>query len=400
MAMTPVPVGFRTLACAALALAQLLLARPGSAQENGNAGGPLAAPDSASPASPAAAADAEGARYYFYRPDLPYGSTGQLSPLNVLATRGFSTLSWSSSERHPLRIDWSNGWANVWDALAHPDAAVQRNGGWGHFLKQEFGPVSWNVWEWAFAPNYSGHLVAGGITYRALAEWYDAHGAPMPRVLGGATAMATILVNEAIESQNGTAGYASTTSDVYIFEPLGIVLFSFDGVAAFFADKLNAQDWSPMASVTLPKLQILNNAQLHSFHFGLPFTERADLLFVTGQGSQVGVLYDVGPEYAFGVAGGFTANSQLISATSEESLTAKAGGGLYVTRRNSLLANLNVFRGGETLAVLNVYPGALGGPMRDLGTWAMLNRGGDFSLGFTFRPMLGLGLGYDFWRVP
>jgi hypothetical protein len=377
----------------AVTFALVLLPRSASAQDD-DAGQPPAVPDSV-PAETSA-----GMRYYFYRPDVPYGSAGQFSPLSVLATRGFSTLSWSSSERHPLRIDWGSGWANVWDALAHPNATVQRAGGWADFAWQELGPVGWNVWEWAFAPNYAGHLVAGGITYRALTEWYDARGAPSPRVLGAATAMATILVNEAIESRNGTAGYASTTSDVYFFEPLGIALFSLDGVAGFFANTLHAEDWSPLASLTLPKLQLLNNSQLHSFHIGLPFVERADLLFVTGQGSQAGVLYDVAPEYSLGVAGGFTASSQLLSDTSQESLIAKAGGGLYLARRNSLLANLNVFRGGETLAVLNLYPGVLGGPVRDLGMWAMLNRGGDFSLGFSFRPMLGIGLGYDFWRVP
>src|SRR6185503_10245127 len=197
-----------------------LLAGAVAAQENGGS------PEPAAPPPAARDVELDGPRYYFYRPDTPYGSAGQFSPLNVLATRGFSTLSWSSSERHLFRIPWGNGWSNVWDALAHPDAAVQRNGGWGHFIRQELGPVSWNVWEWAFAPNYSGHLVAGGITYRELAEWYDAHGAPAPRVLGAASAMATILVNEAIESREGDEGYASSMSDVYFFEPLGIALFS------------------------------------------------------------------------------------------------------------------------------------------------------------------------------
>jgi hypothetical protein len=373
----------------AVFVALAALAPPVRAQN----GDPEAARDSA-------AVPAGAPRYYFYQSELPYGSTGQFSPLNVLATRGFSTLSWSSAERHPLRIEWGTGWASVWDALTHPDAAVRRNGGWGHFLQQEFGPIGWNAWAWAFAPNYAGHLVAGGITYRALSEWYDAHGAPLPRVLGGASTMAIILVNEAIESRDGTEGYASTMSDVYFFEPLGIALFSLDGVAAFFADKLHAEDWSPLASLTLPKLQLLNNPQQHSFHFGLPLIERADLLFVTGQGSQVGVLYDLGPEYSLGVAGGFTANGQLITASSEESLIAKAGAGLYLTRKGSLLVNLNAFRGGETIALLNVYPGALGGRFGDLGTWAMLNRGGDFSVGVAFRPMLGIGLGWDFWRTP
>lgn len=352
------------------------------------------------PAGEAAGPANEIPDYFFYQPETPYGSAAQFSPLNVLATRGFSTLMWSDSERHPLRIDWGNGIANLWDAIASPHAAIERSGGFRAWLHDEFLPEGWNVWSWAFAPNYAGHVIAGGITARGLGEWFDAHGAPAPRVLGGVAAMATILVNEAIESRNGTAGYSSTTADVYVFEPLGIALFSVDGVARWFSTRLHAADWSPQASLTLPHLQLLNNSQLMSYHAGLPFSDRLDWLFVTGQGSQVGVLYDLGPEYRVAVAGGFTASSQLIDDRSNESLVAKAGAGAYLVRNNSLLANVNVFRGGETRVVVNVYPGTFRGPFRELGSWAMVNRGGDFSLGMSYRRMLGLGIGYDFWRTP
>ena len=125
----------RLLAGLAFALLGVLPAWRAAAQEPGNGEGP-AAPATASTGAP---------RYFFYHPDQPYGSAGQFSPLNVMATHGLSTLAWSSAERHLLRIDWGNGWSNVWDAVARPAAAVERSGGCGHWLHQELGPVTWHV---------------------------------------------------------------------------------------------------------------------------------------------------------------------------------------------------------------------------------------------------------------
>jgi hypothetical protein len=332
--------------------------------------------------------------YLFYRPEVDYGTARQFSPLSVVLNRGFSTLVWQGAERRPLHMKWRNGWGVVWGSLAHPDAAVERRGGWNVWAHDELGPFSWDPWGWMFASNYAGHTVAGGITYRMLSEWYDHHGVPAPRVFAGATVMGSILVNEAVEGQKGGPGAPSTVADVYLFEPLGIAAFSIDAIARLFSTYLHADDWSPQATVTLPDLQLENVAQLMSYHFALPFVKRLDFLALIGQGSQFGLLYDLSPEYSLGASTGFVANSRLVDAADREHVVARLTGGFYLTRHNSLLGSLSWSRGTEMRSQLSVYPGVLG----NVGGWAAWRRSGQFSVGLTALPIPGLGLGYDSQR--
>jgi hypothetical protein len=391
----------RTIARTCL-LGLLLAASPARAQVvEDDASHANAAPDITSPTEATTpSVPATEPRYFFHQPELGYGSAARFSPLSVLLDRGFSTLMWDSAERRPLRIEWTRGWTNVWDALAHPMPAIERWGGMKPVLRGQFLPETWNVWEWAFAANYAGHVLAGGQSYRALAEWYDDNGVPMPAVAGAATVMGTILVNEAIESRFLHEGVPSTVFDVYVFEPLGIALFSFDGVARFFARELHAQDWSPQSALTLPHGQLLNGAQMISYHVGLPGIERLDLLSVTGQGTQTGLLWDLDEERSLGAAVGFASKTRVLDELGRERLEARASGALYLSRRGSLLSSLTVFKGMENLAALNLYPGWANGPLRELGLWAVVRRGGNFSLGLTSGRVPGLGLGYDFWRKP
>ena len=391
----------RTRPLALLLTTALLVAGDAAAQSTGEATQPDAsvegptAPDAIETPPPVTEPP-----YLFYRPDLGYGSAARFSPLSILLDRGFSTLMWDSAERRPLHIEWERGWTNVWDALAHPMPAIDRWGGMKPVVRGQFLPENWNVWEWAFAANYAGHVVAGGQTYRALAEWYEANGVPLPEVAGAATVMATILVNEAIESRLLDAGVPSTVFDVYVFEPMGIALFSVDGVARFFARRLHAQDWSPQSALTLPNGQLLNGAQMMSYHVALPGVERLDLLTVTGQGTQTGLLWDLDPEHSIGAGVGFASKTRVLDELGRESLEARASGALYLSRNGSLLASLTVFKGMENLAALNLYPGWAGGRLRELGLWSVLRRGGNLSVGLTTRHVPGLGLGYDFWDAP
>jgi hypothetical protein len=212
--------------------------------------------------------------------------------------------------------------------------------------------------------------------------------------------MGTILVNEAIESRHLDAGVPSTVFDVYVFEPIGIALFSFDGVARFFARELHAQDWSPQSAQTFPSGQLLNGAQMISYHIALPWIERLDLLSVTGQGTQTGLLWDLDAERSVGAAFGFASKSRELDELGRERLEARASAALYLSRRGSLLASLTGFKGMDNLAAVNLYPGWAGERFRDLGFWAVVRRGGGVSVGITARRVPGLGLGYDFWPAP
>ena len=279
----------------------------------------------------------------------------------------------------------------MWGALSNPKGAIDRRGGFGTWMRDEMGPVSWDPWGWMFASNWAGHTVAGGITYRMLSEWYQDHRVPAPKVFAAATTMGSIFINEAIEGQKGGPGSSTTVADVYFFEPLGIGLFSIDAVAKFFSVHLHADDWSPQASVTLPDLQLENVAQVVSYHVPLPFVQRLDFLALIGQGSQMGFLYDLDPAYSLGAATGFVALSRVADLEDREHLTARLSGGLYLARHNSLLASANLYRGSEVKAELNLYPGVVG----DLGGWMTWRQDGRFSLGLTALPLPGIGLGYN-----
>ena len=73
-------------------LGALWLAAParGSAQDAALLDPALAAPTPA--ALPAPAAPAVSPRYFFYHPELEYGSAARFGPTNVVLNRGFSTL--------------------------------------------------------------------------------------------------------------------------------------------------------------------------------------------------------------------------------------------------------------------------------------------------------------------
>jgi len=147
------------------------------------------------PADTLSAGDEPASPYLLYRPEIHFGSAASGGPLNVLFNRGLSVMHFKGVERSLFETNWSNGFANVWDALAHPVEAIERGGGWGAWFKREFFPSNLSVWSWAWAPNYGGHIIAGGLTYRYLEEWFTAHGTPLPALSAATLLMGTMVVN-------------------------------------------------------------------------------------------------------------------------------------------------------------------------------------------------------------
>ena len=347
-----------------------------------------------------AAADSSAASisepsYIFYRPELDFGSVSVMGPLNVLFNRGFSVLHFRDQPRNIRHLRWGNGFAGVFDGLKHPLAAVERSGGWGPWLKREFLP-SGRVWEWAWAPNYGGHLIAGGITYRYLEEWFEAHRVPAPAFSSAAYLMGTMLVNEAIEHQGNPHGSGHGVADLLVFDPLGILLFRIDGVARFFQEGLHAADWSPQVSITLPSGRVQNVAQVLAYKIPLPFFKRTRLLLTLGQKGLGGVTYRFDSGLSLGVAGGIDGDLRIVDpATGHESIEPRPAGGVYLDRDDSLLASVVVGYRAYNLVQVNVYPGVLPGRFASLGIWATVTQDNEFSFGVSSRSTLGLGTGLD-----
>jgi hypothetical protein len=328
---------------------------------------------------------------YFYR-GLPYGSEAYYGPLAVILNKGFAL---SLMEGGTRRLaDFPYGIRSVADALAHPTAAIERQGGLWRFVREEMLPLSWSPDGIKWWTNYTGHLIEGGIHWRQLKEWYEAHGVPLAGLMSGITTMSAALLNEAYESNGATAGSAATVADLYFFDLAGIVLFSFDGVSRFFSRTLNANLWTGQASLVFPAGETDNNAS--HVYFKIPWSPipNSSLFLWNGIGFLVGLSLHRGDglDISFG-AGTDAAGRTLDPVTGREMATLTFGAGLFVDRNGSLLASAHVSQVHHRLLRLNVYPGVLGGPGENLGAWMILSHDFEVRFGISNRFWLGAGLG-------
>lgn len=134
--------------------------------------------------------------YYFYNPDQEYGSELRFSPFTL----------------------WVNG---SFDIL--------RNG--GHYKD-------------IFKPNFGLHLIGNGMQFVKLSEWYDYHQYSYPKLLSFATTTTYHLFNEIFENGSFKGTNVDPISDILIFNPLGMLLFSTSAFKEFFFEKLPLLDWS------------------------------------------------------------------------------------------------------------------------------------------------------------
>lgn len=374
----------------ALVIASILAPGPLSSDLKAQEGAREPETDTASNEVPATAP------FLFYRPDIRFGSAAASGPLNILFNRGLSIMHFRDVERGLPDTEWGRGWTNVRDALIHPGAAIERRGGWGAWLRDEWVPTDLQIWSWAWAPNYAGHIVAGGITYRYLDEWAAAHGVPKPRLSAAVFLWGTMLLNEVIENQHISQGSAGTVADLLIFDPLGMLVFRIDGVASFFSETLRAADWSPIVAVTLPDLRVQNVSQSMAYKVPLPFVDRLRLLFFVGQGSQTGLTYEVGGGLSVSATVGFDGTRRVLDpVTLEERIEPEPAGGLFLDRDDSLLASLVFSRAAQDLLRANLYPGVLPGRLTALGLWLTVTEAHQLSLGIGTRRTLGLGFGFE-----
>ena len=70
-------------------------------------------------------------------------------------------------------------------------------------------------------PNYSLHLLGGGVTYAALDEWFQDRDIPIPKLWSALTLMSAAFLNETLEN-HGVHGYnTDALADLYVFDVAG-----------------------------------------------------------------------------------------------------------------------------------------------------------------------------------
>jgi len=319
-----------------------------------------AAPEPPEPSSDSAisAPAAPEQPYFFYR-GYDYGSEALVHPLRLIINGGYGVLQLENRDNRVWHIDYRNGTSNLWKNLKDPGAAI-RVGGWKDFLEREVLPISINVKSAQYYPNYTQHLIGGGMSYRLMSEWYRYHGFSHPQAWSVATLSFYHVLNEVVENDTYVGYTTDPIADLYIFDPLSMLLFSSDGVCGFFSRTLHMADWSYQPSYDPYHHTLENNGQNFALKYDLPGLEHWSLFNHFGTHSELGLAYTKANGDCFSFGLGLKAGQQVESGSpGVKTVTLAPAMGLFYDRNNSLMAALILARTKDYSVRLNLYPGLI-----------------------------------------
>ena len=303
-------------------------------------------------------ADAPPAEPAWFYHGRPYGSEALINPLQLVINGGFGITQLDNRSNDPFNVDYRLGWRNVRRNLASPVRAIEEEG-WGSFLKKEILPFSTNTRDARYWPNYTQHLIGGGMSYRVQIEWYRHHGIAYPKLWAVGTIAAYHLLNEVVENDDYAGWTTDPVADLYLFDPLSMVLFSSDGVCRFFSETLHLQDWSYQPAWDPRRETLENNGQNFSMKLGLPGSDRWSVFYLFGTHGEGGLSRTWPGGDCLSVAAGFKARELVDLAQGQRTVDLAVTAGMFWDRHGSLMASLQYAATKDYRLRLNVYPGVL-----------------------------------------
>jgi hypothetical protein len=307
--------------------------------------------------------------FYFNR---PYGSDAMYNPLHVILNGSYDIVQMENRSREIFRLPYGTGTRNVLKNLGSPFSMINEYG-WWNFLRREVFPLTFNVEGGQWWPNYTLHLVGGGMTYVMMSEWYEEHGFASPDVWSAATMAAYHMLNEVVENGSYEGNNIDPIADMYLFDLGGILLFSHDDVARFFSSTLNLADWSFQPSIALNNWTLQNNGQYFSLKWKFPFSDSYSLFYFFGLRGLFGVSKKFDSGEAISAGAGVRAVSLKLLDPEFFLLTTvlKWEAGIFYDLNNSLLASLFFGGADDNPVTLNIYPGVLKFGDFSPGVWAL-----------------------------
>ncbi len=301
----------------------------------------------------------EGLHQYFYH-GITYGSQAEYNPISYIINGGFDILQTENQSRNLSAIKYLTGVKNVIFNLSSPFTSI-RAYGVKQFFADEILPISANKKNMQWLPNYQLHLIGGGMEYRAMAEWYSAHGFEFPKTASFITMAAQHFVNEVIENNGYVGRTVDPIADIYVFDPLGVLLFSFDPVCEFFSQTLNLTDWSYQPAYNPTSGNLENAGQNFIMKYKFPFDKKYALFYHFGMNGLAGLSYEFRKDESFSLAAGLR-NSELVEVTDEtggrkQTAVVLWNAGFFYDRNNSLLFSILVSGQRSYRVVTNIYPG-------------------------------------------
>lgn len=298
---------------------------------------------------------------YFYR-GLSYGSDATFHPVSEVLNGALGILQISNNWVTLDEIDWGQGLSVTWESITHPGNTIDAYGR-SDFVRDELvpGTLAWSNLQ--YVPNYTLHLVGGGARHRAFVEWYDAHGFVVPTAWAWGTTIMHAFAVEMVEHYRKTSPTVDPIADMFVFDPLGALLFSSDRVAHFFSHTLNMAIWSGQPAYNPVNNAFENAGENYGLHFFFRDTHRVGIFSYWGMSHLLGVTVRGGElfDWSFGIGG--TAAELLENdrggGSSSIYTRIKLDTGIFMHRNGSLLASLQVSQAWTQTFRATVYPGLL-----------------------------------------
>lgn len=330
---------------------------------------------------------------YYYQ-GLPYGSQSLYNPAYVIWTGGYGMIQFDA-KRDIINFPYNIAIKNVWRNLKDPFTPI-RNYGWGNFIQDQVFPLSLNKKNGQFWPNYSLHLIGGGMAYAKTREWFKYHNYPYPSLLSAFTTMTYHFINEVVENGWRVGDDVDPIADFYLFDIGGIVLFSSESVKRFFAEELNLSDWSQQPSLSLRNGEIHNNDQFFSVKWKFPFSDSWHAFYYFGTNGVGGLSYKFNNGTAISVGAGLAASDLIVldEKTNKKTLGLVGNFAAFYDKNNSLLASLAVTIKTDYMVNVNIYPGLVKIGGFSPGLWGAYSQNGNYIFGIT-ATWLPIGFAYS-----
>ena len=341
-------------------------------------------------AAPADPPEPQEPYYFYYHRD--YGSDALIHPLRLIINGGYGIMQLENRHNRPFDIDYAQGARNVWRNLRDPFTAIEARG-WGKFFSSEIIPVSFNSGSAQYWPNYTQHLLGGGMSYRMMAEWFRWHEWSHPKLWAGATIFVYHVLNEIVENDKKSGLSTDPIADLYIFDPASIWLFSSDSVCRFFSETMHMADWSYQPMYDPDHRTLENNGQNFALKWNLPGSARWSLFYHYGTHGELGLsrTWPDGDCLSAGV--GLKAKNLVDIDAISRTVDLAVSAGIFYDRNNSLLASLLWAQSKDYRLRLNVYPGLIRwGPLSP-SLFMTLNEQGKLFAGLSFDWLLWLPVG-------
>lgn len=324
----------------------------------------------------------------YYRP-VEHGSESLYTPFSSFLSYSLDTLQLPDNFNSSDFREHAN---QVFEHLRHPGRAIDNEGGFNRFVNRQIFPIDSQHSNDSYSalPNYALHLLGGGMVYRRDLEYFRAQNADYPTTYAVSLAMTAEIIQEIYEK--GTTTDEDEVADVYLFRPLGILLFHQDEVADYVMEALDPAIWPYLQAFDVSQDRIINSGL--SYIYRPPATTFGDnrLFIFTGLNNLIGLSHRISGLDS--LSWGIGASTQRIDFTLDKQAELEASVGLFYDRDKSLLWSLVFNDTGGTRVRFNLFPGTFNN-FSHFGFFISESEQQRWSAGLHYRLPLGVGFSTD-----